>query len=459
MFKRTSIWAAAIVMAVFAVQAVAEGLPDFTELVERNSPSVVKITTTTAVAQNRSSNRPQQEVPEIFRYFFGDQLPENFNYQPNPQPRQGVGSGFILTEDGYILTNNHVVDHTDEVIVTLTDGTEYAAELIGTDPQSDVALLKIDGEDLHAVDIGSSADLKVGEWVLAIGSPFNFDYSVTAGIVSAKGRALGGADRYVPFIQTDVAINPGNSGGPLFNLDGEVVGINSQIYTRSGGFMGVSFAIPIDIAMDIADQLKATGTVERGWLGVEMYPPFNENPELAQSMGLDRAEGALVARVFDGSPAADGGIRTDDIILSFNGQPVRRYSDLPPLVGLVRPGTTVEVDVLRGGKRQTLDVTIGVLDEQQVAAGNPQQPTSDNPLNIIVTDVENDDGVRVERVLAGPALEAGLRDGDIITMLGGEFVNDKEEFDRLVDQLPDNGAVAVRVLRGDNIVYLAIPTD
>ncbi|PTY38921.1 hypothetical protein BGP77_09190 [Saccharospirillum sp. MSK14-1] len=458
MFKRTSMCAAAVLMAVFAVQSVAEGLPDFTELVERNSPSVVKITTTTEVTQTRSSGQ-QQEVPEIFRYFFGDQLPDNFNYQPNPRPRQGLGSGFILSEDGYILTNNHVVDHTDEVTVTLTDGTEYEAELIGTDPQSDVALLKIDGSDLHAVKIGSSEQLKVGEWVLAIGSPFNFDYSVTAGIVSAKGRALGGADRYVPFIQTDVAINPGNSGGPLFNLDGEVVGINSQIYTRSGGFMGVSFAIPIDIAMDIADQLKETGTVERGWLGVEMYPPFNENPELAQSMGLDRAEGALVARVFDGSPAADGGIQTDDIILSFNDQPVRRYSDLPPLVGQVRPGTTVEVEVLRGGDRRTLDVTIGVLNEQELAAGNPQQPTSDNPLNIIVADVEGSDGVRVERVLAGPALEAGLRDGDIITMLGGEFINDKEEFDRLVTQLPDNGAVAVRVLRGNNIVYLAIPTD
>lgn len=457
MFKRTSICAAAILLAVFAIQAVAEGLPDFTKLVERNSPSVVKITTTTEVAQKRSSG--QQEVPEIFRYFFGDQLPDNFNNQPNPQPRQGVGSGFILSEDGYILTNNHVVDHTDEVTVTLTDGTEYEAELIGTDPQSDVALLKIDGDDLHAVEIGSSEQLKVGEWVLAIGSPFNFDYSVTAGIVSAKGRALGGADRYVPFIQTDVAINPGNSGGPLFNLKGEVVGINSQIYTRSGGFMGVSFAIPIDIAMDIADQLKETGTVERGWLGVEMYPPFNENPELAQSMGLDRAEGALVARVFDGSPAADGGIQTDDIILSFNDHPVRRYSDLPPLVGQVRPGSTVNVELLRGGKHRALKITIGVLNEEQLAAGEPQQPSSDNSLNIIVADVNNGDGVRVERVLPGPALEAGLRDGDIITMLGGEFVSDKEEFDRLITQLPDNGAVAVRVLRGNNIVYLAIPTD
>ncbi len=439
-----------------AGQALAEALPDFTELVEEHSPSVVKITTTTTVA----SNRQQQQVPEIFRYFFGDQLPYNPEFQTpqQPRPREGLGSGFIISEDGYILTNNHVVTEADEVDVTLTNGTKYVAEVIGTDPQTDVALLKIDGKDLHAVNIGSSADLKVGEWVLAIGSPFNFEYSVTAGIVSAKGRALGGVDRYVPFIQTDVAINPGNSGGPLFNLDGEVVGINSQIYTRSGGFMGVSFAIPIDIAMDVAEQLKETGSVQRGWLGVEMYPPFNENPELAQSMGLDRAEGALIARVFEGSPAAKGGIQTDDIIVEFNGRPVRRASDLPPLVGQVRPGSTVEVEVLRSGKRVELDVTIGTLEEAQLASAEPT-PQSDNALNIIVQDVENRDGVLVEQVLEGPAQEAGLRSGDVITMLGGEFVRNKEDFDRLVSNLPENGAVAVRILRGNNIVYLAIPTE
>ena len=456
MLKWSTLHTALTAMCLLVAQAVAQGLPDFTQLVEDNSPSVVKITTTTTVA--RSSR--QQQVPEIFRYFFGDQLPEQFEQQPNPRPREGLGSGFIISEDGYILTNNHVVDGADRVNVTLTDGTEYQAEIVGTDPQTDVALLKVDGHGMHAVRIGSSAELRVGEWVLAIGSPFNFEYSVTAGIVSAKGRALGGADRYVPFIQTDVAINPGNSGGPLFNLNGEVVGVNAQIYTRSGGFMGVSFAIPIDIAMDIADQLRETGSVARGWLGVEMYPPFNDNPELARSMGLERAEGALIARVFDGSPAAEGGIRMDDIILRFNGETVRRYSDLPPLVGQVRPGRTVAVEVMRGGERVTLDVTVGTLDDAATAQAppEPETPSADNSLNIIVVDVANRDGVLVERVMPGPAEEAGLRSGDVITMLAGEFVRSKEDFDRLMRQLPENGAVAVRILRGTNIVYLAIPT-
>ncbi|HET8903090.1 MAG TPA: Do family serine endopeptidase, partial [Saccharospirillum sp.] len=425
MLQRTSIVTAVVGVLLLASQAMAEALPDFTELVEEHSPSVVKITTSTAPVEQ--SAQPgigqQQQVPEFFRYFFGDQMPPNFNFQqPNPTPREGLGSGFILSEDGYILTNNHVVDGADDVRVTLTNGTSYEAEVIGTDPQSDVALLKVDADDLHAVTIGSSEDLKVGEWVLAIGSPFNFEYSVTAGIVSAKGRALGGSDRYVPFIQTDVAINPGNSGGPLFNLDGEVVGINSQIYTRSGGFMGVSFAIPIDIAINIADQLRETGEVKRGWLGVEMYPPFNDNLELAQSMGLDRAEGALIARVFDGSPAAEGGIQADDIILEFDGTPVRRYSDLPPLVGQVKPGNTVDVLVLRNGEREMVEVTIGVLEEDAMAQASPPQPTSDNSLNIVVANAEDRDGVVVEEVLPGPAEEAGLLNGDIITMMGGSFV-------------------------------------
>lgn len=463
MLQRTSIVTAVVGVLLLASQAMAEGLPDFTELVEDHSPSVVKITTSTAPVERSAQPGNGQQVPEFFRYFFGDQLPPNFDFQqPNPTPREGLGSGFILSEDGYILTNNHVIDGADDVRVMLTNGTSYEAEVIGTDPQSDVALLKVDAEDLHAVTIGSSEDLKVGEWVLAIGSPFNFEYSVTAGIVSAKGRALGGSDRYVPFIQTDVAINPGNSGGPLFNLDGEVVGINSQIYTRSGGFMGVSFAIPIDIAINIADQLRENGEVQRGWLGVEMYPPFNENLELAQSMGLERAEGALIARVFEGSPAEQGGIRADDIILEFDGKPVRRYSDLPPLVGQVKPESTVEVVVLRNGERETLDVTIGILDETTVAAQaapTPPEPSSDNSLNIVVVDAGERDGVLVEEVLDGPAKEAGLQSGDVITMMGGSFVRDKEDFDRIVRELPENGAVAVRILRGTNIVYLAIPTE
>lgn len=457
MIKRISMVSSLMVLSLLAGQVLAEGLPDFTQLVQRHSPSVVKITTTTQITEEER----QQQIPEIFRHFFGDQLPPNMNpQQPNPQPREGLGSGFIISEDGYILTNNHVVARADQISVRLTDGTEYDAEVVGTDQQSDVALLKVDAEGLPAVKIGSSEELQVGEWVLAIGSPFNFEYSVTAGIVSAKGRALGGSDRYVPFIQTDVAINPGNSGGPLFNLDGEVVGVNAQIYTRSGGFMGVSFAIPIDMAMNVAEQLREKGAVERGWLGVEMYPPYNDDPQLAQSMGRDNPRGALIARVFEDSPAAKAGIQADDIILELNGREIRRYTDLPPLVGQVSPGETVEVVVWRDGEKKELEVTIGTLDETELARSQqPQGPTSDNPLNIIVQNVDNRDGVVVEQVLPGPAQEAGLRSGDIITMLGGRFVRNKEDFDRLMEELPSNGAVAMRVLRGNSIVYLAIPTE
>ncbi|WP_040557459.1 DegQ family serine endoprotease [Reinekea blandensis] len=429
-------------------------LPDFTELVEEQAPSVVKISTVSEPVN--TSGRNSEEVPEIFRYFFGDQLPEDFQYN-NPRPREGLGSGFIISEDGYILTNNHVVDGASEVRVRMTNGDEYDAEVIGTDPATDVALIKIEASGLPYVEFGDSDAVKVGEWVLAIGSPFNFEYSVTKGIVSAKGRALGGTDRYVPFLQTDVPINPGNSGGPLFNMSGEVVGINSQIYTRSGGFMGVSFAIPINLALNVVDQLKETGTVQRGWLGVEMYPPFNDDIELARSLGLERAEGALIARVFEGSPAEEAGIQADDVLVEFNGKKVRRYTDLPPLVGLVTPGDEVDVSVIRNGETVDLDVTIGVLDERSVASSEPATPTSDNPLNIIVTDAGDRNGVQVEQVLDGPAQQAGMREGDVITMMRNEFVRDKGDFDRIVSELPENGAVAVRILRGSSIVYLAIP--
>lgn len=429
-------------------------LPDFTELVEDQAPSVVKISTV-AEAVN-TSRRDSEEVPEIFRYFFGDQLPDDFQYN-TPQPREGLGSGFIISEDGYILTNNHVIDGASEVRVRMTNGDEYDAEIIGTDPATDVALIKIDGRSLPYVAFGDSDAVKVGEWVLAIGSPFNFEYSVTKGIVSAKGRALGGTDRYVPFLQTDVPINPGNSGGPLFNMDGEVVGINSQIYTRSGGFMGVSFAIPINLALNIVEQLKDTGTVQRGWLGVEMYPPFNDDIELARSLGLERAEGALIARVFENSPAEKAGIQADDVLVEFNGKKVRRYTDLPPLVGLVTPGDEVDLAVIRNGETVNLDVTIGVLDDATLASAEPAAPTSDNPLNILVSDAGDRNGVSVDQVLDGPAQQAGMREGDIITMMRNEFVRDKGDFDRIVSELPENGAVAVRILRGESIVYLAIP--
>lgn len=430
-------------------------LPDFTELVEDNASSVVKISTTTS----EKSQGAEQEVPEIFRHFFQDQIPENFN-ERQPRQRDGLGSGFILSSDGFIMTNHHVIDGADKVRVRMVNGDEYDAKVVGTDPASDIAVLKIEASDLPSVTTGNSDETKVGEWVLAIGSPFNFEYSVTKGIVSAKGRALGGNDRYVPFIQTDVPINPGNSGGPLFNMDGEVVGVNSQIYTRSGGFMGVSFAIPINIALNVAEQLKASGEVQRGWLGVEMYPPFNDDINLAQSLGLDRSDGALIARVFEGSPAQAGGIRADDVLIEFDGEPVRRYTDLPPLVGLVKPGDEVPVVVIRGGDRQTLNVKIGVLSEAIIArASEPAEPTSDNVLSIIVSDADGINGVLVETVLEGPAARAGMQEGDVITKMLNEFVRNKEDFDRVVSELPRNGLVSVRILRDDAIVYLAIPTQ
>ena len=444
-----------------AALAVEVKLPDFTELVEANAPSVVKISTVSDPDVEQSQQgQGTQEIPEWFQYFFGDDFHGQMPYQ-QPQPSKGLGSGFIISSDGYIMTNNHVVEDADEVKVRMTNGDEYDAEVIGTDPASDVALIKIDAKNLPKVRIGDSDALKVGEWVMAIGSPFNFEYSVTKGIVSAKGRALGGNDRYVPFLQTDVPINPGNSGGPLFNMKGEVVGINSQIYTQSGGFMGLSFAIPINIALNVADQLKATGKVQRGWLGVEMYPPFNDDIELARSLGLDRAEGALISRVFEGGPASDAGIHQDDVLIEFDGNTVHRYSDLPPLVGVVKPGDEVKVRVVRAGKEKTLVVEIGTLSDQALNGEVTPPPTpvlkADNPLNIIVTDAGSRNGVQVDDVLDGPAERAGVREGDVITMMRNEFVRDKGDFDRIVSDLPTNGAVAVRILRNNSIVYLAIP--
>jgi len=434
--------------------AVQVNLPDFTELVEQSAPSVVKIST---ISEKKVSNNGQTEdLPEMFRYFFGDQLPKDFQYN-QPQPSQGLGSGFIISEDGYILTNNHVIDGATTVNVRMTNGDEFKAEIIGSDPGTDVALIKIDAKNLPAVKFGDSDQVKVGEWVLAIGSPFNFEYSVTKGIVSAKGRALGGSDRYVPFLQTDVPINPGNSGGPLFNMKGEVVGINSQIYTRSGGFMGVSFSIPINIALNAAEQLKETGTVQRGWLGVEMAPEFNDNIELARSLGFERADGALIGRVFENSPASNGGIQVNDVLVEFNGKPVRRYTDLPPLVGVVHPGDEVDVKVIRDGKPVKLTIAIGSYDEESIAMGPQKTKVTDNPLNIVVSDVGSRNGVQVDELLDGPAQRAGMRQGDIITMMRNEFVRDKSDFDRIISELPENGAVAVRILRGESIVYLAIP--
>jgi serine protease Do len=378
-----------------------------------------------------------------------------------PQEREGrsLGSGFIISKDGYVLTNNHVVEGAETVIVRLNDRREFIAEIVGTDPRSDVAVLKLDATDLPVAEIADSDDVKRGQWVVAIGSPFGFDYSVTAGIVSATGRALPD-ESYVPFIQTDVAINPGNSGGPLFNLDGEVVGINSQIFTRSGGFMGLSFAIPMNLAMNVAEQIQEDGVVRRGWLGVLIQ---EVNRDLALSFGLEKPMGALIAQASSSGPGGKAGIQPGDIIVRFNGKDVERSSDLPPMVGLVRPGTTVPVDVVRQGDRLTIDVTIEQLPEaNQVAQAMSSQPKA--ILGMTVDDVpeslqsENNlqGGILVKEVGDDPALSAGLRAGDIITQVGGREISEVSDLQNMLDSLPTDRPIPVLVVRGGNSTFLTL---
>ena len=449
----------------------AQSLPDFTELVERNRAAVVNISTT----QRRTApaDRPQMprgfEIPdlpedspfrEFFRRFFGEGEIEEFD-------AQSLGSGFIISQDGYIISNNHVVRNADEVIVRLSDRREYKAEVVGTDEPSDVALLRIDADDLPAVRLGTGYDLKVGEWVLAIGSPFGFDHSVTAGIVSAKGRNLP-RENYVPFIQTDVAINPGNSGGPLFNLRGEVVGVNSQIFSRTGGFMGLSFAIPIDVAMDVADQLREKGRVSRGWLGVLIQ---DVTRELAESFGMSKPRGALVARVLEGSPAERAGFEVGDILLSFDEQRVERSSDLPPIVGRTRVGREVAVEILRDGESMTLMVTTDELpdeDEIRIAEARPPDGVEAASLGLTVRDMTDEErasvgvteqGVIVSEVSDGPAERAGIRAGDMILMLNNQKVANGEDFERLATELPQGKAVSVLVQRQGNPMFLALQLD
>lgn len=450
----------------------ARSLPDFTELVEENSSAVVNISTTTEPKSGRNRSyglpfdeRQLEQMPDFFQDFFrGPQSP--FGGGPGGSaPRQSMGSGFIVSSDGYVLTNNHVVEGADEIIVRLNDRRELPAKLVGTDPRSDMAVLKIEnGDDLPVVRVGSSRDLKVGEWVLAIGSPFGFDYTVTAGIVSALGRSLP-SENYVPFIQTDVAINPGNSGGPLFNLDGEVVGINSQIYTRSGGFMGVSFAIPIDDAMNVFRQIRDTGSVSRGWLGVLIQ---EVNRDLAESFGLKRPRGALVAEVMSGSPADKAGLQAGDIVLEYDGEDVTLSSDLPPMVGRTPVGETASLEVMREGKQITLDVEIGKLPEEgnesasAPASGNGGPSSA--PLGMTVEPLPDDvrdalgvsGGVLVSDVAQGPALNAGIRPRDVITELNRRPVGSVEDFREAVASLPEGSAVSVRVVRQGRAIYLVM---
>lgn len=447
----------------------AQGLPDFTDLVEEVSPAVVNISTSRAASRSPVAGGPGmpdlEGLPPIFREFFEHGFPQGPQQPGRQQPSpQSLGSGFILSDDGYVLTNNHVIEGADEIFVRLSDRREMVAKLVGADPRSDLALLKIEAdEDLPAVRIGKSSDLKPGEWVLAIGSPFGFDYSVTAGIVSAKGRSLP-TENYVPFIQTDVAINPGNSGGPLLNLDGEVVGINSQIFTRSGGFMGLSFAIPADVAMDVVAQLKKNGTVQRGWLGVVVQ---EINKDLAESFGLPKPAGALVAQIMPGGPADEGGLQVGDVILQFSGQEINMSSDLPHAVGRVRPGEKASVVVMRDRKRRTLNLEVGALPEDDsiaaATAPSAQVPSAaTNRLGVVVAELTQKQreamdvaaGIVVREVRQGPAAMVGLRAGDVITSLDNRQIESVEQFEEIAEALPTDRSVSMRVVRQGRASYI-----
>ncbi|MDX1656113.1 MAG: DegQ family serine endoprotease, partial [Candidatus Competibacteraceae bacterium] len=397
---------------------------------------------------------------EFFKRFF-----ENQPGQPGrpPQPRgHSLGSGFIISQDGYILTNAHVVNNADDIVVRFADQREMTAELIGLDERTDVALLKVEGEDLPTVTLGNPEQLEVGEWVLAIGSPFGLEMTATAGIVSALGRNLP-SDTYVPFIQTDVAVNPGNSGGPLFNTQGQVVGINSQIFSTSGGYMGLSFAIPIDVAMDVARQIQDQGFVTRGWLGVRIQ---GIDQELAQSFGLQRPRGALVAEVIPESPAAQAGLQVGDIILSFNDRQVEEWAQLPGLVGRTQVGETVPVQVLRDGQQQTIEVTIEALDEEPTRMASAPRGER-GVLGVAVSDLnaaqreelglaEERGGVLIENVEEGPAMDAGVRPGDVILQLNRQKVENVRQFAELVEQLPRGQTVPLLIYRDGSPTFRAL---
>lgn len=456
-----------IFLCLFLVSTVVSAieLPDFTDLIEQTSPAVVKINVQTFSTPTNFSN-PNSQIPEFYRDFFGFNLP-----QPEQSPRSGIGSGFIISEDGYIITNNHVVDNADEILVRLSDRQEFYAEVIGTDEQSDLALLKIEAERLPTVSFADPDNIEVGDWVLAIGSPFDLDYSASAGIVSAIGRSLpnGSGNNYVPFIQTDVAINPGNSGGPLFNLNGEVVGVNSQIYTRSGGFMGLSFAIPAAVALDVTNQLKASGNVSRGWLGVYIQ---DISQDLATSFGLDRPQGALVSQVAEGSPAERSGLRAGDVIVEFDGHDIEYSHDLPHVVGLIDPGSRVVASIYREGTRRSVDVELGALPTQVAATSNRSQRDSrSSPSAILGMELSDlspsaarsqglSSGVVIESVAPNsPAANAGLRAGDIIVQLGFNEVRDLRDFTEIASKLPSGKVQPIRFYRDGEAIFRTIDID
>lgn len=429
------------------------GLPDFTQLVEKEGPAVVNI----SIKQTRSSGGPSlRGIPEddpLYEFFRRFAPPEQ---NPKNEPIQSLGSGFIISADGIILTNAHVVDHADEVTVRLTDKREFKAKVLGVDTRSDVAVLKIPGKDLPIVNLGDSNAIKQGEWVVAIGSPFGFDNTVTAGIVSAKGRSLPDAN-YVPFIQTDVAINPGNSGGPLFNLSGEVVGINSQIYSRTGGYMGLSFAIPIDVALKVADQLQKHGKVHRGRLGVQIQ---ELSPELANSFGLKSTKGALVSIVDRDSPADKAGIKAGDVIIAFDGQTVESSRELPMLVGNSQPGTKSTLKIIRQGETRDIEITLGEMSSDNAnAEPSTKTPMQKNKFGLQLENLSDaekqssglNQGVKIAEA-EGPSSEAGLQANDILLAINSLPVRSVQEATTLLNR--SSGAIALLIRREDQTLFV-----
>ena len=451
--------------------ALARGLPDFADLVEQVGPAVVNIRTTAKVATAaRGQAGPDEEMQEFFRRFFGVPMPRRGQPQPDDEdsggstPR-GVGSGFIVSADGLVMTNAHVIDGADEVIVRLTDKREFKARVVGADKRTDVAVLKIEASGLPAVRFGDVNRLRVGEWVIAIGSPFDLDNTVTAGIVSAKARDTG---EMLPFIQTDVAINPGNSGGPLINMRGEVVGINSQIYSRSGGFMGISFAIPVDEAMRVSDQLRTSGRVSRGRIGVQIEPVTKD---IADSMGLAKPQGALVRGVEVGSPAQKAGIEAGDVITQYDGKAVEKFSDLPRMVGNTKPGTKTTVTVWHRGSSRDLSITIAEVqpDEKVAAKDDDSQSHADKPSKLaqrwgLVVHALPADEAKELRIKGGvkvvssdgPAARAGLKAGDVIFALSNTDIGSVSEFEGLLAKADGKKPLSVMFRRGDWAQYTLI---
>ncbi len=462
----------AAVIAPHSALAQVKGLPDFTELVEQVGPSVVNIRTIEKVSsRDAQAGSPDEEMQELFRRFFGVPMPAPNaprQQRPNrPEPDQerprGVGSGFVLSADGFIMTNAHVVDGADQVMVTLPDKREFKARIVGADKRTDVAVVKIEATGLPAVKIGDVNRLKVGEWVMAIGSPFGLENSVTAGIVSAKQRDTGD---YLPFIQTDVAINPGNSGGPLINMRGEVVGINSQIYSRSGGFMGISFAIPIDEAIRVSEQLRATGRVQRGRLGVQID---QVSKEVAESLGLTKPQGALVRGVEQGSPAEKAGLEPGDIILRFDGKLIEKSADLPRQVGNTKPGTVSKMQIWRRGSSKELSITVGEFEPEKPAkkaAAPAEKPATSQAAKFLgltlsdLTDAQKKElklrgGVRVDAA-AEAAARAGIQEGDVILALANTETPTVQVLEGLVSKLDRTKPVSVLVRRGEWAQYTVI---